>query len=438
MRGNTIRDVRPDPSGARSAPALGRLAGRAGARLRRRASPRRPPAAPRRSPAAPPKARTSPSARLRSAGASWYGPGLCGNKTACGQTLRPTTIGVAHEDLPCGTMVKFVYHGHAVDHPGDRPRPLRQRPRLGPDRRRQRSARLRTASAWSATRSPSSYARAGAPEPLEPLPAAFSAAPAANLPCSGSASFNERSSVYVEVFARSSRRGTPRRGRWLTLALAVGSPRDRVAPRRRRQRRQGRPAPTVVLGQTSTVPDPSCPGCPARRSAASPASRSATARPARPSCVPHDGTIKAWTLTLAQPTNKQRSFFNGFFGTPPEARLAILRRVPGTNPPRYNLRSQGSIKVLTPLPRPDGQVRLLPGGRKGRHRRHHRPDLGPGLRPGPARQQRLARQPRTRHLHQLHRHPPGRTAGKGRQPRHLRLQVLDGPPALHGDPGRGN
>ena len=67
-----------------------------------------------------------------------------------------------------------------------------------------------------------------------------------------------------------------------------------------------------------------------------------------PFIVPHDGTIKSWTLTLAQPTNQQRSFFNGFFGTPPEARLSILRRVPSTNPPRYTLRSQGSIKVLSP------------------------------------------------------------------------------------------
>jgi rare lipoprotein A len=51
---------------------------------------------------------------FRSAGASWYGPGLYGDKTACGQTLRATTIGVAHRSLPCGTMVKFVYDGHAV------------------------------------------------------------------------------------------------------------------------------------------------------------------------------------------------------------------------------------------------------------------------------------------------------------------------------------
>jgi peptidoglycan lytic transglycosylase len=51
---------------------------------------------------------------FRSAGASWYGPGLYGRQTACGQTLRATTIGVAHRNLPCGTLVKFVYAGHAV------------------------------------------------------------------------------------------------------------------------------------------------------------------------------------------------------------------------------------------------------------------------------------------------------------------------------------
>jgi rare lipoprotein A len=48
---------------------------------------------------------------MKSAGATWYGPGLYGNGTACGQVLRPTTIGVAHRSLPCGTTVKFVYNG---------------------------------------------------------------------------------------------------------------------------------------------------------------------------------------------------------------------------------------------------------------------------------------------------------------------------------------
>ena len=51
---------------------------------------------------------------MRSAGASWYGPGLYGNHTACGQTLRPNTLGVAHKTLPCGTTVKFLYHGKTL------------------------------------------------------------------------------------------------------------------------------------------------------------------------------------------------------------------------------------------------------------------------------------------------------------------------------------
>lgn len=51
---------------------------------------------------------------MRSAGATWYGPGLYGNQTACGQVLRPGTIGVAHRSLPCGTTVKFAYRGREI------------------------------------------------------------------------------------------------------------------------------------------------------------------------------------------------------------------------------------------------------------------------------------------------------------------------------------
>ena len=172
------------------------------------------------------------------------------------------------------------------------------------------------------------------------------------------------------------------------------------------------PSTTVVLGETSTVPDPSCPELPCQAIGSVTGFQVSNGQTRSPFLVPHDGTIKSWTLTLAQPTNKQRSFFNGFFGTPPQARLAILRRIPGTNPPRYNLRSQGSVKVLSPYLGPDGQIRRLAESRKGRHRRPHRPDLGPGLRPGPARQQRLARQPRAGQMHQLHRRPPGRAPEK--------------------------
>ena len=51
---------------------------------------------------------------MRSAGATWYGPGLYGRHTACGEVLRPDTLGVANRRLPCGTTVKFVYQGHSL------------------------------------------------------------------------------------------------------------------------------------------------------------------------------------------------------------------------------------------------------------------------------------------------------------------------------------
>jgi rare lipoprotein A len=46
--------------------------------------------------------------------ATWYGPGFWGKSTACGTVLTPTTIGVAHRKLPCGTTVTFSYGGRSV------------------------------------------------------------------------------------------------------------------------------------------------------------------------------------------------------------------------------------------------------------------------------------------------------------------------------------
>ncbi len=43
--------------------------------------------------------------------ATWYGPGFWGHETACGMPLTPTTMGVAHKRLPCGTQVTFNHEG---------------------------------------------------------------------------------------------------------------------------------------------------------------------------------------------------------------------------------------------------------------------------------------------------------------------------------------
>ncbi|MFL5907878.1 MAG: septal ring lytic transglycosylase RlpA family protein [Solirubrobacterales bacterium] len=46
--------------------------------------------------------------------ATWYGPGFWGKTTACGVLLTPSTVGVAHRRLPCGTQVTFSYNGLSI------------------------------------------------------------------------------------------------------------------------------------------------------------------------------------------------------------------------------------------------------------------------------------------------------------------------------------
>lgn len=58
-------------------------------------------------------ARRRMSARM----ATWYGPGLYGNRTACGQTMTTTLRGVAHRTLPCGTPVVLSYNGRFLTVP---------------------------------------------------------------------------------------------------------------------------------------------------------------------------------------------------------------------------------------------------------------------------------------------------------------------------------
>ena len=108
-----------------------------------------------------------------------------------------------------------------------------------------------------------------------------------------------------------------------------------------------KPKTTVVLGETAAQPEPSCPELPCQAIGSVTGFQVSNGQTNLPFRVSRAGKVKSWTLTLAQPTNSQRSFFNGFFGTPPQARLAILRRIAGTNPPRYSLRSQGSVHVLS-------------------------------------------------------------------------------------------
>jgi rare lipoprotein A len=49
--------------------------------------------------------------------ATWYGPGFYGNRTACGEKLTHTILGVADRTLPCGTPVSISYNGETLTVP---------------------------------------------------------------------------------------------------------------------------------------------------------------------------------------------------------------------------------------------------------------------------------------------------------------------------------
>jgi rare lipoprotein A len=53
----------------------------------------------------------------RPAMASFYGPGFFGRQTACGQTLTPDMLGVAHRQLPCGALVLIMFRDREITVP---------------------------------------------------------------------------------------------------------------------------------------------------------------------------------------------------------------------------------------------------------------------------------------------------------------------------------
>jgi hypothetical protein len=54
---------------------------------------------------------------FKPARATWFGPGFYGHKTACGQKMTRSLVGVAHRTLPCGTKVSFLYQGRTITVP---------------------------------------------------------------------------------------------------------------------------------------------------------------------------------------------------------------------------------------------------------------------------------------------------------------------------------
>ncbi len=114
----------------------------------------------------------------------------------------------------------------------------------------------------------------------------------------------------------------------------------------------------VVLGKTSSTPKPACPAkdkviggqtivvreCLAVGRAT--VFQSLAGDTVKPFLVPFDGKIVSWSITLSKPTMKERKFFASIFGSPSEARIAVLRKVPNEKPPVYKLVRQSPAQEL--------------------------------------------------------------------------------------------
>jgi hypothetical protein len=115
-------------------------------------------------------------------------------------------------------------------------------------------------------------------------------------------------------------RGVARRGLVLLAvagllapALAAAEPTARSAAKR-----------TVVLGESRPVPRPSCPrSCEAVGRVTGYQVLANGSRYLHR--APADGKIVAWSITLSRPRASQVTFFNDFYGSPPSARLSVLR-----------------------------------------------------------------------------------------------------------------
>jgi hypothetical protein len=111
----------------------------------------------------------------------------------------------------------------------------------------------------------------------------------------------------------------------------------------------GGAAPQVaVLGQVDPVPPAACPQSPCEAVGSVTGFQSQAGSVAKPFVAPFDGKMVAWSLTLSKPKASQQSFFNSFYGTPPEGRISVIRQVPDKSPPRYQLLRHSPIVNLTP------------------------------------------------------------------------------------------
>jgi hypothetical protein len=101
----------------------------------------------------------------------------------------------------------------------------------------------------------------------------------------------------------------------------------------------------MVLGSSNQTAEPSCPASPCQAIGKVTGFQTAIANAKKPFLAPSDGKIVAWSIKTSSPDDKQKQFFDEFYGGPPSARISILKPIP-KSPLNYKLRAQSPIEEL--------------------------------------------------------------------------------------------
>jgi hypothetical protein len=105
----------------------------------------------------------------------------------------------------------------------------------------------------------------------------------------------------------------------------------------------------AVLGQTQSTPAPACPQSPCEAVGSVTGFQSTAGSVSKPFVVPFNGRLVAWSISLSKPKSSQQSFFNNFYGSPPQGRISVIQQVPDKHPPRYELLRHSPTVTLTPF-----------------------------------------------------------------------------------------
>jgi hypothetical protein len=144
----------------------------------------------------------------------------------------------------------------------------------------------------------------------------------------------------VHLFARLHRLGVLLAsvvfGAVLTVAIGTGS--ATAAPK------------TVVLGAAA----PATPSCPDACQAIGRTTgfQTSIGKVQNPFVSPVTGRVVAWSIKLSNPNEKQMTFFEDFFGGPPQARISVLKPIQKqirVGRMLYKLKSQGPVEDLKPF-----------------------------------------------------------------------------------------